>query len=222
MDVKQCLGRIARVTGVSKDGKRKRCIQKILYCAESIEETIVTLIKKKMENIDIFGIDYQRKIVDYDKFKKYKISKKIHSVFETENTRDYKMYQIISLLLKKHTCEANVILCHNGHILSKYNRMGSYLKEEFPFYKTIGIFGGTGTVRYDGYYTGKGDKYYKIPKEYKIEYDCKKNTAFTVGWNNPIESEDGIYNDIEYRCFYMKDFDKFIFIKNVTATTLIK
>lgn len=47
MEVKQCLGRIARAGGKTK------CIQKILYCSDSIEETIVALIKKKIENIDM-------------------------------------------------------------------------------------------------------------------------------------------------------------------------
>ena len=46
MDTQQCLGRIWRAGGKTK------CIQKILYCANSIEETIVTLIKEKLNNID--------------------------------------------------------------------------------------------------------------------------------------------------------------------------
>lgn len=45
-DTKQCLGRIWRAGGKSK------CVQKILYCPNSIEETIVGLIKEKLSNID--------------------------------------------------------------------------------------------------------------------------------------------------------------------------
>ncbi|TXG80962.1 MAG: hypothetical protein E6R13_07235 [Spirochaetes bacterium] len=43
---KQALGRIWRAGGKSK------CIQKILYCPKTIEETIVNLIKEKFSNID--------------------------------------------------------------------------------------------------------------------------------------------------------------------------
>jgi superfamily II DNA or RNA helicase len=43
---KQALGRIWRAGGKSK------CIQKILYCPKTIEETIVNLIKEKFDNID--------------------------------------------------------------------------------------------------------------------------------------------------------------------------
>ena len=43
---KQALGRIWRAGGKSK------CIQKILYCPDTIEETIVNLIKEKFSNID--------------------------------------------------------------------------------------------------------------------------------------------------------------------------
>lgn len=46
MEVKQCLGRIARA------GAKTKCIQKVLYCPNSIEETIVCLIRKKIKNID--------------------------------------------------------------------------------------------------------------------------------------------------------------------------
>lgn len=46
MSDKQALGRIWRAGGKTK------CIQKILYCPNTIEETIVDLIKEKFSNID--------------------------------------------------------------------------------------------------------------------------------------------------------------------------
>lgn len=49
MDTQQCLGRICRAGGKSK------CIQKILYCPDSIEESIVKLIKDKVSNIESFN-----------------------------------------------------------------------------------------------------------------------------------------------------------------------
>lgn len=49
IEVKQCLGRIARA------GAKTKCIQKVLYCPNSIEETIVCLIRKKMTNINMMN-----------------------------------------------------------------------------------------------------------------------------------------------------------------------
>lgn len=49
MATKQCLGRIARA------GAKSKCIQKILYCSDSIEETVVELIKQKISNINMIN-----------------------------------------------------------------------------------------------------------------------------------------------------------------------
>lgn len=49
MATKQCLGRIARA------GAKSKCIQKILYCSDSIEETVVGLIKQKISNINMIN-----------------------------------------------------------------------------------------------------------------------------------------------------------------------
>lgn len=49
MSTKQCLGRIARA------GAKSKCIQKILYCSDSIEETVVGLIKQKINNINMIN-----------------------------------------------------------------------------------------------------------------------------------------------------------------------
>jgi hypothetical protein len=49
MSTKQCLGRIARA------GAKSKCIQKILYCSDSIEETVVELIKQKINNINMIN-----------------------------------------------------------------------------------------------------------------------------------------------------------------------
>jgi len=49
MATKQCLGRIARA------GAKSKCIQKILYFSDSIEETVVGLIKQKISNIDMIN-----------------------------------------------------------------------------------------------------------------------------------------------------------------------